>query len=670
MKRTEYTKADFTWSHWTPTDIKRVVPQLLTLKKARFTAIKKIKNTERTFENTVYALDASYDGISDAASQINILQEASPDKAVRTAAQQAIKTLEKSLIAIERDPQIWKALKEYEAGAWKQERKNLSPVEHKLFHDILLDFKRMGFDLPPQKQVRLKKIDQEISRLGSEFGKNINNHKDHIVVPEADMAGLPDIYKQGLKRDEKGRFVITLAYPDYIPFMEFAHSEAHRKALAEKYSQKGGAQNLKILEKLVTLRREKAKLLGYKNYADYRTEPRMAKSGDVAFGFINSLFKRTQKGGKADLAELRALKQQETKDSRAVLHPYDISYYGHKLRKMRFNLNSEEVREYFPLERVLGGTLEIYSRLFGVKFQELTGTERIELWHPDVKLYKILTTNNETFAYFAIDLHPREGKYGHACVLNVIDGRSRTFMGDEYVTPFAVMLTNFAKPTETIPSLLSHGEAETFLHEFGHIMHCTLTKARYASQSGSHTAWDFVEAPSQMFENWGWNKQSLKLLSSHYKTGKPLPEKILTNLLKSERHMLRYATLRQTVLATLDLKLHTENKTLKPNKLYAKITENYTGMKVSPKSLFPADFSHLAGSYDAGYYGYLWSKVYATDMFTRFAHEGILNKKTGADYRKAILEQGGSKPEIELVKEFLGRKPNNKAFLKEIGITN
>ena len=663
-----YTKADFAWTQWKPADIKVLPAKLLAQKKDRLAVIKKIHAGERTFENTVYALDASNNGIVDIISKINILQEASPEKDVRTASQQAIKTLEKTFIAIERDPGVWKALKEYEQGTWKKEKKTLSPADHKLFQDMLLEYKRMGFNLPKEKQARVKKLEQEIAKLGNEFGKNINNHKDQIVVPEPEMSGLPDSYKQGLKRDKQGRYIITLAYPDYNPFMKLADSEVCRKELSQKYSRKGGPKNLKILEQLITLRREKAKLLGYKNHADYRTEVRMAKSGDAAFGFITSLLKRIEKGGKSDLAELRDLKRKETGQKDAELHPYDIAYYGHKLQKIRFNLDSEEVRMYFPLDRVLQGTFSIYSKLFGANFEELSGKNKITLWHPDVKLYKVTSLTNETVAYFGLDLHPREGKFSHACVINVIDGRTTTFKGGDYVTPFAVMLTNFTKPSETHPSLLTHGEVETFLHEFGHIIHCVLTKVRHLSQSGSHTAWDFVEAPSQMLEHWGWDKQPLRLLSSHYESGKPLPEKILTNLLKSERHMLRYATLRQVILATLDLKLHTENKTLAPEKLYRTLAESHTGLKVSKDSLFPADFGHIGSGYDAGYYGYLWSKVYATDMFTRFAKEGILNKKTGADYRKAILEQGGSKPEIELVKEFLGRKPNNKAFLKEIGL--
>ena len=225
------------------------------------------------------------------------------------------------------------------------------------------------------------------------------------------------------------------------------------------------------------------------------------------------------------------------------------------------------------------------------------------------------------------------------------------------------MVANFPKPSAIHPSLLSHGEVETFLHEFGHIMHYTLTTARYASQSGYNTSWDFVEAPSQMLEHWAWEPKALALLSEHAQTKKPFPEEMLTNLLASKQHLLRYATLRQLILARFDLALHTTSKPKEPAKLYRDMVKQNTGITLPQKAIFPAGFGHLSG-YDAGYYGYMWSNVYAADMFTRFEKEGVLNKKTGADYKRFILEMGGSRDELDLVKSFLGRAPSNKAFLK------
>ena len=667
--RTPYTKADFAWAQWTAKDIKKASQEIISLKKERLAAIKKIRPENRTFENTVYALDTSNNGIIDTISKINLLQEVSPRKEIRTAAQTTIKIIEKKMIAIERDLGIWQALNEYSTLTWPKEKKHLELQDHKLFHDIFLEYKRMGFHLPKDKQSRVKKIEQELAKISNEFSQNITNYKDHILVTEEEISGLPEYYKNNLKKDKRGLYMVTLSYPDYNPFMELAHNSEKRKELAQKFLQKGGPENMELLERMVKLRGEKAKMLGYKNHADYRTEMRMAKSGDTALTFVTSLLAKVEKGGKNDLNDLQELKRKETSNKNAELYNYDVGYYGNKLQKIRFNVDSEEVRSYFPLKRVLEGTFNIYSTLFDVTFEKCNIKKNITLWHPDVELYVVKNNTGGTISYFALDLHPREGKYGHACALSIIDGRAESFKGDTYVTPFATMIANFTKPSETHPSLLSHSEVETFLHEFGHIMHCVLTKATHASQSGYHTSWDFVEAPSQMLEHWAWDKKPLTLLSSHYQTGRPLPEKILRNLIQSQRHMLRYATLRQLILGLLDLTLHTKNNPPEAGKLYRELIKKHAGLSIFKDAIFPAGFGHLAGGYDAGYYGYMWSNVYAADMFTRFAKEGILNKKTGANYRKAILEQGGSKPEIELVKEFLGRKPNNKAFLKEIGLS-
>lgn len=666
MKRTPYIQKDFKWTQWSARDIKSFVPEIIAEKKSRLATIKNVPAHARNFENTIYALEASSYGLSDTILKIDLLQNVSPDKIVRDTAKSAIESIEKQLIRIERDPKIWTALKEYEQGTWKKECATLTADSKKLFRDWFLTYKRMGFDLASEKQKRLKVILERLAKLSSEFRHNINNYKDHILVTEEEVRGLPDRYKEGLKRDKQGLYIVTLDYPDYHPFMELAHNEAKRKELNDKYLQKGGQKNMVVLDEILSLRAEHAHLLGYKTHADYKTELRMAKSGKTAFDFEKDLLEKVVDGGRHDLDELREMKRNLTNNPRVELFSHDIAYYGHELQKKRFKFNSEEVREYFPIARVLDGTFKIYSTLFGVQFEKTKG---FPLWHSDVELYVMKSQKDEIISYFALDLYPREGKYGHAAAFGIVSGRTTEFNSSDYSAPFATMVTNFPKPSPKNPSLLSHGEVETFLHEFGHIMHYTLTTARYASQAGYNTAWDFVEAPSQMLEHWAWNKKSLALLSSHHKTGKPIPLKLLKNLIASENHLLRYATLRQLILGTFDLTLHTKNKIPEPAKLYRDIVKKYTGITMSKTAIFPAGFGHLDG-YDAGYYGYLWSKVYAADMFTRFVEEGILNKRTGADYKKWILEKGGSMDELDLVKGFLGRKPTNKAFLKEIGVKN
>lgn len=665
MNRTPYTKKDFAWTKWTARKIRGLVPGVITAKKSRLAKLKKIPKLDRTFENTVYALTESDDVIRDTILKIDLLKNVSPEKNIREEAKKFGDSIEKKLIALARDSAVWRALKDYERGAWQKERATLAPEDKKLFKDIFLEYKRMGFDLTKAKQNRLKSIEQKLAKLGNDFLHRINGYKDHILASEEEMAGLPERYKQSLKKDYKGRYIITLTYPDYHPFMELAENDAKRKKLAEKNLQKGGMENMQILREILSLRAEHATLLNYKNHADYKTELRMAKSGATALSFVRSLLKKVLRGGREDLALLRAEKEKTTKNPKTEIGFHDIAYYGELLQKRRYKLSSEELRAYFPLARVLSGSFKIYETLFGVKFKKL---KNFPMWHPDVTLYAVKMPSGEILSYFALDLHPREGKYSHAAAFGTITGRANTYRGADYIPPFAAMVTNFTKPSKTHPSLLSHGEVETFLHEFGHIMHLVLTRARHGEQSGYNTKRDFVEAPSQMLENWAWNRKALKLLSGHFKTRKSLPYKLEKNLIASKRYMLCYQSLRQLILALFDITLHTTNKPLEPAKLYRDLVKKYTNIALPKNAIFPAGFGHLCGGYGAGYYGYMWSKVYAADMFTRFKREGVFNTKTGEDYKKCILETGGSREEIEIVKDFLGRKPNNKAFLKEIGL--
>ena len=520
----------------------------------------------------------------------------------------------------------------------------------------------MGFELPPKKRKELKKNIKRLNKLSNDFSNNINEYKDSITVTKDELSGLPENYVKGLKKDRKGRYVVTLDYPDFFPFIKNAESAPRRKELMDKSLQKGGKKNMKLLSEILELRRQNAKLLGYDTHADFKTEVKTAKTAKKALIFVRELMKKVHKGTELDISQLTDLKKRFLGVSNTKLEYYDILYYINQLQKEKFNVDSEKVREYFPLETVKKGTFEIYSKLLSVRFQKLNG---FHLWHKDVELYAVKDDSGQIISYFMLDLYPRANKYGHACVSPLVYGKKRQFK-DEYTAPLACMLANFPKPTKRHPSLLSHGEVETFFHEFGHVMHGVLTTAKYMSQSGYSVAWDFVEAPSQMLESWVWDKKMLNILSEHYKTKKNLPKGVLDNMLKAKDHMVYYITMRQLVLAMFDLILHTKN-IKNSSKLYNDLVKEYVGVTFPKENIFPAGFGHLMG-YDAGYYGYMWSKVFASDMFTKFQKNGLLDKKTGDRYKKWILEKGSSMDEMELLKKFLGRKPNNKAFLKEIGL--
>lgn len=654
MKRTRYTKADFDWVKWNASDFERVTVEVVHRKKELNAKIRSIPVSERTFENTVHALEASSDALMDAVNRIGILKEVSPDQRVRAAAAKVLESLQKQMVEIEFDPRMYTALKEYA----KKKEKLIGP-EKILFTDMMKGYARMGFDLPKAKFAKLKANIKILGKLGLAFDRNLNEHKDHILVTEAKLDGLPQSYRANLANVGR-KYKVTLSYPDVFPFMAGAHDEELRRELLEKFVRRGGQKNVVLLKKMLRLRAENARLLGYRTYADFQTELRMAKSANNVWRLINDLEHRTKKRAASDLVMLIADKKRRTGNSKAVLGAHDVAYLFKQIRKEKFDIDSDVVKEYFPFEHVKKATLDIYQKLLGIIFKKRTD---VKFWHPDVQLYDIHDASGEYLSSFILDLYPREGKYGHAAVFEVTFGRQEN---DSYRAPIAAMVANFPKPSAENPSLMSHGEVDTFFHEFGHIMHFALTKARYSAQSGFNVAMDFVEAPSQMFENWVWNAGMLTRLSKHYKTGRPIPKDLIKRIIDARLFGEAWAVRSQLVLTSLDLIVHTKG-TRDPVSLYAKLDKKLMGIAPPKRQLWVAGFGHIAHGYDAGYYSYLWSKVYSEDMFTRFAKEGIMNTKTGRDYRQWILEKGSSVEEIDLVREFLGREPNNKAFIKSIG---
>ncbi|OGD31692.1 hypothetical protein A3C91_03060 [Candidatus Azambacteria bacterium RIFCSPHIGHO2_02_FULL_52_12] len=660
VRRREYAPQDFAWTQWNAEQIRAMVPEILARKKERYAAIKAIPDGERTFENTIYAIESAHDAVRFQINAIHFLMNVSPDKAVRETAQEAIETLEKEFVDVEYDEGMYRAVR-----AYADKQAPLEGADKKLFDDMFRDYRRMGFELAPEKQEKLKENLKKIAELSNRFSTNINKWQDHIAVTRHELDGLPERYISGLKKDENENYKVTLAYPDIGPFMKHAHNAAKRKELLEKEYQKGGAENTRILKEVLLLRDENAKLLGYGNHADFQTEVRMAKNAETVAGFLDDLTKNLKEGVQKELAELRDIKRKITGDKESEVENYDVPYLSERLRQERFSVDSEKVREYFPFEIVKQGMFSIYEKLFSVKFERMSG---IPAWHEDVEAYGVSDANGSITGYFMLDLYPRENKYGHAAVFDVMAGRKTSYAGEEYVSPLACMVANFPKPNAEHPSLLSHREVDTFFHEFGHVVHDVLTAAPYASQSGTSVARDFVEAPSQMLENWVWHKETLVLLSGHYLNHKEkMPDELLSNLIKTKKHMIAYDTMRQLVFGLLDLSLHTTKVMGEPNLIYHELVREYNGVTIPKESIFPAGFGHMMG-YDAGYYGYMWSLVYAADMFTRFEKEGLLNPKTGMEYRQWILEKGSSMEEMDLVRGFLSREPNSEAFLKEIGI--
>ena len=652
-----YSPTNLEWVKWQAKDINKVADEILDFKIKAYKTIKTIGAKDRNFKNTIAAIEDSSSDITAPLHFIHILLNASPNKNIRDAAQKAIQKIERKLIDIEYDEKIYKAVKEYE-----QKKEKLVGEDLKLFQDFLRDYKRMGFELPLKQRQKLKNNLKTISRLSSLFEKNIHEYKDSIKVSREELKGLPENYINGLKKSAKNKYIVTLQYPDLIPFLENAENESKRKELAEKNLHLGGDRNLKLIKQIIKLRDKNAKILKYKNHADFTTEIKMAKTGKNVLLFINGLINKLKKGYKKDYNLLLNQKVKLKKKTYSRIEFYETSYLSNQLRKNLLNVDNEKIREYFPLETVKNGTFRIYSKLFTINFKKLNG---YNLWHKDVEFYQITDKNKSIIGYFTLDLYPREGKFNHMAVFPIIPSRK---IDGKRTPTFCAMLGNFPKPNKKYPSLLSHEEVSTFFHEFGHIMHENLSQTKYRYHAGTTVARDFVEAPSQMLEYWTKDKAMLKILSGHWKNPKQkLPEQLLKNLIKSKELLICSWTLRQLVFALYDLNLHLNQNIEKINSSFLNLVKKYQKIQLPKNTIFAAGFGHLVG-YDAGYYGYLWSRVFAADMFTRFQKEGLLNSKTGNDYKQWILEKGSGVEPTDLLKGFLKRKPNNKAFLKEIGL--
>jgi thimet oligopeptidase len=476
------------------------------------------------------------------------------------------------------------------------------------------------------------------------------------------LAGLPESYIEGLKRVERdGRefYRVSLEYPDLHPFMAHAEDASLRKELFLKEQVKGGAENVARLEEAIGVRGEIARRLGYESWAAYVLEPRMAKEPAAVRRFLDDL--RTKVDVKAALDRQGLADASMEHRGRREVDIWDWRFYHNRLLKTKYAVDDFAVAEYFPLDACLQGMYDAFQRLLGVRFDKVEASA----WHPDVEAFDVYeASGGEPFARFYMDLFPRPNTYGHAAAFTLRSGRRRA--DGSYQRPVSAIVANFTKPGPGRPSLLRHSEVETLWHEFGHILHQVLTRTAFGRFSGTATERDFVEAPSQMLEHWCWERDVLRSFSRHYETGEPLPDALIDGLLAAKNLDSGVMTLRQLFFASLDFAYHTPGFGGDTTAVTRALHE-ITGFPFPEGTHFQSGFGHLFG-YDAGYYGYLWSQVFGDDMYTRFEGAGALDEATGLEYRAAVLARGGSVDGSAMVQEFLGREPNNAAFLRGLGL--
>ncbi|HEY9102081.1 M3 family metallopeptidase [Chitinimonas sp.] len=523
-------------------------------------------------------------------------------------------------------------------------------IDAETLKGVLNEFEDKGVSLPPQGRKEAARLFARLDKLQQDFARNVRENKQKLAFSASDLEGVPAETLANFKRDDKGNYLVGFDYPEYLPVMEHAEREEVRRQLYVAYQKRGGRQNIAILQEVSELRKRLATMMGYPSYAAWATRTNMVGKPEVVLDFLAKVKDQVAKVEKQELQELTAEKATHTGDSKAKLERWDLSFYESRLKHSHFQLDQEAVRAQFPTDATINWMMAVTSRLYGVEFRP---NPQLPVWHADVKGYDVFDkASGEYVSSFYLDLFPRDGKYKHAAAFSV--RQVSTLAG---TTPTSSLVTNFSRKG------FDEEELETLFHEFGHIMHGVLSKTRYTLNAGTNTKRDFVEAPSQMYEEWSRHPDALKLWNEVCPSCKPI-DMVLIGKMNEARQFgqgTKYA--RQWLYAAYDMAL-AGPRPQQPLKLWQQM-EGATALGYVKGTEFPGAFGHIVGGYAAGYYGYMWSEVLALDMRSAFAGN-FMNTDVGMRFRKTILENGSQVPEMDLVRRFLGREPNSEAFFKEI----
>jgi len=551
---------------------------------------------------------------------------------------------------------------------------DLDPEQRTLLEKKYKSFSRNGALLGEADKKRLREIDAELAQLSLKFGENVlaeTNKYELLLEREEDLRGLPEGEIEAAadlasSRDKKG-WLITLDHPSYIPFMKYAQSRELRRELYNAFGSKGfhgdALDNTGNILRIVTLRYQRAKLLGYANHAHFVLEERMAGNPDSVLDFLREILEKARPAGQREFAELEAFAREL--DGLDRLEKWDSAYYSEKLRQRRFDLDDESLKPYFKLENVIQGVFTVAEKLYGLHFKEVFGVEK---YHPDVKTYEVYDQRDTYICLFYGDFHPRPGKRGGAWMTSFKSQYKRE--GTDH-RPQISIVCNFTKPTNTKPSLLTFNEVTTLFHEFGHALHGMLADTTYPSLSGTSVYWDFVELPSQIMENWCYEEQALELFAFHYQSGEPLPMELVEKLKASATFQQGMATLRQLGFGFLDMAWHGgDPKDIRDIKAFENQVFGATELfPQTPLTCMSPSFSHIfQGGYSSGYYSYKWAEVLDADAFALFKEQGIFDQGVARAFRDNILSKGGSEDPMELYVRFRGSEPDIHALLERAGL--
>ncbi len=630
-----------------------------------------VNSDEPTFQNTTVALDSTGEKLDRITSIFFNLNSAETNEEIQKIAKDISPWLSEFKNDMILNADLFKRVK---AVYDQKDSLTLTPEEEMLLEKQYKGFSRNGANLDDDKKSELRKLDAELSKLSLQFGENVladTNAFELLLTNEDDLKGLPDGAKEAAKllaqQKDKDGWLITLDYPSYIPFMTYAENRELRKklsiAMGKKGFQKNDHNNEEIVLQIVKLRHQRANLLGYNSHAHFVLEERMAETPEKVLSFLNDLLEKAKPAAEREFENLE--NYAKNLDNIDRLEKWDGSYYSEKLKKELFDLDQEALKPYFKLENVIDGVFEIANKLFDLNFEEINS---IDKYHQDVKTYNVTDEKGNFVSHFYADFHPRPGKRNGAWMTSYKSQQIKNNVNDR---PQVSIVCNFTKPTETKPSLLTFNEVTTLFHEFGHALHGMLANTTYKSLSGTSVSWDFVELPSQVLENWCYEKEALELFAKHYETGETIPMEFIQKIKESATFHEGMQTLRQLSFGLLDMSWHSGNpENITSVKGFEK--EAFSNTKLYPdvaKNCMSTAFSHIfQGGYSAGYYSYKWAEVLDADAFEYFQEEGIFNKTIASKFKDHVLSKGGTEKPMELYKRFRGQEPKPEALLKRAGL--
>src|SRR5437762_8075627 len=577
-----------------------------------------------TFKSTVVALDDLTWAAGNAASRAVVIKESNPDAKVREAAENAVKTFQDWAVGIDYREDVYKALK-----AFADAKPKLSGEDKKLFDETMRDYRRAGLALPPEKRKEVEQLRKELAKLGTDFDTNIVNAKAPVVFTKAELEGVPESFfaSPGVKTGDDAYTVLANVTWHYNTVEDNAKSEATRKKLYLARDSLAKDTNQTVLNQMLALRNKIALRLGYKSWDDFQTEIKMAKTGAGAKSYIDNLVSGIQPKFAAEVGEMQKMKAEDTHDPNAKIGIWDWRYYSNQIKKQKYNVDTEALRDFFPFQKVLEGMFNIYQSIFGLKFEKINTPYK---WIDDLQFYMVTdAATGEPLGMFYLDMFPRDGKFNHFAEFPIISGK--LLLDGKYQRPVTALLCNFPPPSADKPSLMTHSDVETLFHEFGHCLHEITTRAKAGRFAGTHVPGDFVEAPSQMLQNWVWSKKVLDTFAADYRDpSKKIPGDIIQKMNEAKKATAGVFYRRQFAFASLDLAMHDahpENAAWDCIAISNPILEKVF-LPIDPSTTFVTYFGHMNG-YDAGYYGYAWADAIAADMATVFekAKDGYLDKQ-------------------------------------------